>query len=299
MINTPHKLPNLFIGGSAKCGTTTLYHYLKTHPEIYMSPQKETWFFCPSDVGYTGPKRLFFPRDWEKYSALFAQADHQKYRGEATPSYICFDESIARIKHHTKDPKFIFSLRSPADRLYSNFRMMIRLERINLTYEDYFKKHLNKYADGDVSSNLIQGLYAQRLKKYIEAFGAENVHIMIFERWTKNPQKELDNCFKFLNIEPIELQEKLHHHLGVDQTEVVTVQTLKFWQTIRETKFGEFLRRYQLQKPIKNLMLALRPSPVQQRTVHSRVIDFYKQDVSELRELLNDRLSEWDKDFYL
>jgi hypothetical protein len=292
------KSPNLFIAGSAKCGTTTLYHYLKQHPEIYMSPQKETWFFCPSHVGVLGPKRMFYPNDWQRYLELFEPAETEKYRGEATPSYICFDETIERIKKYTEKPRFIFSIRNPADRLHSNFRMFKRLQKLDsYMYEKYFEIHFKKYLEKDISSNLIQGLYAQRLNQYIRAFGRENVHIMIFERWTKNPQEELNRCFEFLNIAPFHFNEELHHHLGVDDSEKLLNQSISFWQKIRVTPIGNFIRKYQLQKPFKNLLIKNRLAQSEQEEIRTRIVSFYQDDVAALKILLNDDLAEWDEDF--
>ena len=42
------KLPNFLLVGTTKSGTTSLYHYLKQHPEVYMSEMKEPRFFASS-----------------------------------------------------------------------------------------------------------------------------------------------------------------------------------------------------------------------------------------------------------
>ena len=56
--------PNLYIIGAAKAGTTSIYQYLQQHPEVYMSPIKETYFFCPDlKKEYYFPQRFFINLD--------------------------------------------------------------------------------------------------------------------------------------------------------------------------------------------------------------------------------------------
>ena len=46
------KMPNFFIIGAMKSGTTSVYEWLKQHPQIYMSPRKETNFFSSEEEEY-------------------------------------------------------------------------------------------------------------------------------------------------------------------------------------------------------------------------------------------------------
>ncbi len=68
-------LPNFLIIGAAKSGTTSLYVYLMQHPEIYMSPVKETHFFSfDSESKMTkGPGDPIHKAitDFNEYQALF------------------------------------------------------------------------------------------------------------------------------------------------------------------------------------------------------------------------------------
>ena len=75
--------PNFFIVGAPRCGTTALWTYLKAHPEIFMSSQKELYYF-DSDLrpeGWTQPSL-------EQYLSNFASAGDRGLVGEATPSYL-------------------------------------------------------------------------------------------------------------------------------------------------------------------------------------------------------------------
>src|SRR5215210_1669165 len=92
-----NQIPNLFIVGAAKCGTTSLYEYLNEHPDIYMCPVKEPHFFSnvqirnkevhkdPEPGKYYMTKVI---RSTEIYLSLFKEGLNCKIRGEASPSYL-------------------------------------------------------------------------------------------------------------------------------------------------------------------------------------------------------------------
>ncbi len=72
------RLPNFLIIGAPRCGTTTLYEALKAHPDVYMSPEKEPWYFAA--VGqpvWAGPGDAQGIRSWDTYCRLFDGARDQ------------------------------------------------------------------------------------------------------------------------------------------------------------------------------------------------------------------------------
>ena len=79
------RLPNLFIVGAPKCGTTAMHHYLGQHPDVYMSPVKEPCFFG-SDLTIVNVRGHL--RDRDAYLALF-RGRSEKVVGEATIWYLC------------------------------------------------------------------------------------------------------------------------------------------------------------------------------------------------------------------
>lgn len=87
------RIPDFFIIGAAKSGTTSLYEYLKGHPEIYMSPRKAPRYFAP-DLATDGvAKNLRYGEDRDRYLALFADAGNEKRVGEASVRYIYSSEA--------------------------------------------------------------------------------------------------------------------------------------------------------------------------------------------------------------
>src|ERR1700688_970662 len=81
------RLPDFYIVGHPKSGTTALYEMLRAHPQIHM-PVKEPWFFAQELIAGTPPQTPTRPQTLEAYRALFAQAAADQLIGEATPSYL-------------------------------------------------------------------------------------------------------------------------------------------------------------------------------------------------------------------
>ena len=89
-------MPNFLIIGVGRSGTTSLYHYLKQHPEVYMCPNKEPNFFAQDEPhhAWNGPiKRPIYPRTktLTEYLELFEGVVNEKAIGEASVSnfYAC------------------------------------------------------------------------------------------------------------------------------------------------------------------------------------------------------------------
>src|SRR5882672_9220913 len=116
------KLPNFFIVGAPKAGTTSLYYYLSHHPEVFMSPVKEPNFFSYDE---TVKQNLYHKEKgvgkFEEYRQLFASSNgHHKAIGEASVSYLFYPSVPQRIHELVPKAKIIISLRNPVERAYSH-----------------------------------------------------------------------------------------------------------------------------------------------------------------------------------
>src|ERR1700681_3498814 len=82
------RVPDFFIVGHHKCGTTALYQMLRRHPQIYMPELKEPRFFASDLRALLGGVPGGLPQTYEEYLALFDPAEPQQRVGEASPSYL-------------------------------------------------------------------------------------------------------------------------------------------------------------------------------------------------------------------
>ena len=115
--------PNFFIIGAGKSGTTSLYHYLKQHPQIFMSPVKEPKYFAFAGqrLNYTGPgDARIVPETTttrEAYLDLFREAGDQSAVGEASTVYLGpINGTAQRIAQQVPEARIVAILRQPADR---------------------------------------------------------------------------------------------------------------------------------------------------------------------------------------
>ncbi len=195
-------LPNLFIAGAAKSGTSSLHEYLGYHPDICMSEVKEPHYF-------SHPER-FIKKEW--YYSLFDGCEKARYRGESSTGYMVFPGVIERMLEelNREELKFIFILRNPIDRIYSHYWW--------LKGQGYETRPFREAVMADMKDEPLPekvvidyykfyfqySLYGKWLKKYFEIFGRDQIYIVTTESFRTDPLKELNAIFKWLGVEPLE-----------------------------------------------------------------------------------------------
>ncbi len=140
-------LPNFLVIGATKSGTTSLYTYLKQHPEVYM-PMKEPNFFAlegrepPFFRGPEGWKEPSQKRitDLEGYRTLFAGASGEKAMGEVSPLYLYAPQAAYRIRRYVPEAKLVAILRNPVERAYSAYMHLVREDREPLGFAEALKE---------------------------------------------------------------------------------------------------------------------------------------------------------------
>ncbi len=192
------KKPNLFIVGAPRCGTTTLWSHLKEHPEIFMSREKELYFF-DSD--------LWARPEWaptlEQYLDNFASAgDRQKVIGEATPSYLRSKRAPSEIKSFSPDARIIIMLRNPLDVMYS-----LHAQALRYGTEPIRSFELALEADKKREGRELVGYwnftdFPDQVKRYFNLFGRERVRIIIFDDLQKDLSAVCQGTLHFLDVSP-------------------------------------------------------------------------------------------------
>lgn len=206
-------LPDFLMIGAAKSGSTSIFHYLDQHPEIYMCPLKDANFFAIKNEGtrlkFNGPsarkkgyaKGVF---TLEEYSEKFNDVNGQKAIGESSNLYLYLGESANRIKTYIPDAKLIAVLRQPVDRAYSNF-----LHTINLGVEplDDFTQAVKEEdervkADWHPFFHYMRGShYSALLRPYFDSFDRSQIKIYLFDDLRDNPMGMMQDMFEFLGVD--------------------------------------------------------------------------------------------------
>ncbi len=217
-------LPDFFVAGTQKGGTTSLYAYLAQHPNIIGSLRKEVRFFPSPVVRKKGIRwyRSHFPtvREKEKRNAI---------TGEATP--LMYDmHSPSLMREVIPDVKLVFLLRDPVKRAFSHYKHNTRRPgRENLTFgeaircensriEQDIKKSKDNIWYDDAAyrrhSYISRGLYADQIEKWYEFFPKEQMLIEESEYFYSNPQEFLRKVVAFLNLPSYEFNCKDSYNVG-------------------------------------------------------------------------------------
>lgn len=199
-VSTNHcKLPNLFLAGVNKAGTTALYSYLGKHPQICQSFTKEINFFRP-----LLKHQSLLPL--EEYAKYFSHCKNEMYRLDATPSYFYGKEVIAeKIKTIIADAKIIIILRDPTERLVSLFSRAVADSRLpaDANFHEFLtisEKKLNSEGRDLYSRGIREGIYIKFIRPWQKSFGA-NFKIVFFDDLKNNAFDLTVDLCKWLAID--------------------------------------------------------------------------------------------------
>jgi hypothetical protein len=203
--------PNFFIIGAPKCGTTSLYEYLKGHPEIFMSPAKEPRYFSPDDALGARGHALRHGRDLDRYLDLFAGAKDEERLGEASVGYIYSRQAPRLIRDFEPDARIIVMLRNPVDMIYSLHGQRLSESREDLedfgqalASEEDRRRGRRVPANATPAASLYRdrGRFSQLLPVWFEAFGRDRVLVIIFEDFVRDPAAGFRRVLEFLGVDP-------------------------------------------------------------------------------------------------
>ena len=294
-------MPNFLILGAAKSGTTALYHYLKQHPQVYLSPIKETEFFAfeGEELNFQGPKDL--PRlsitTLEDYQAQFDSVEDEIAIGEASPVYLYSSKAPERIYNYLPDAKLIVILRNPVERAYSQFLMFIRDGREPL--QDFMQAVDEE--DTRIAKNwawgwhyLRLGLYHQQLKRYVERYPQKQIKVYLYEELKSNSDGMLKDILNFLEVDNtfIPNTSVKHNISGIPQNKLI--QSWLYEKNIIKKVVKPFLP----QKLRKEIFIKLKNQqklhkPELSSEVRQQLLPFFREDILELQELIGKDLSGW------
>lgn len=182
------RLPNFIYIGPDKAGSSWIHETLVTHPEVYLTPAKDLYYFD-----------RYYSRGSEWYAAQFQQAREEAIVGEVCQDYLFHPEAALRIHKELGQIQTMVSLRDPVERAWSSYLYM----RKHGLGPDTFAEALRTFEP------LIEhGRYASGLHRFLEYFPRESIHIALFDDLVKDPQGYLDDITDFLGISRMPLDEE-------------------------------------------------------------------------------------------
>src|SRR5271154_1282619 len=211
------RVPDFFIVGHPKCGTTALYAMLQDHPDIYMPAVKEPRFFrsdvrAPGGIGRTGTL--------EGYLSLFEPARADQRAGEATPLYLMSHTAASAIAEMQPAARIVGIFREPADFLRSLHLQFLQANletetdlATAISLEDERRRGRNlpkrlRRADRLMYSDYVR--YVEQLRRYHAVFPSEQVLALVYDDFRNDNAATVRKVLRFLDVDdtaPIELVE--------------------------------------------------------------------------------------------
>jgi hypothetical protein len=261
------RVPEFFIVGHHKSGTTALYEMLRRHPQIFMPTLKEPRFF-DSDLHplARAPANSGRPRSYEEYLALFVDAGREQRIGEASPSYLRSAVAADAIAEVAPGARSIAILREPASFVRSMHSQLVQehvereqdLRRAVAAEEiEREGRTVRRYSD--------HIRYVEQLRRFHAAFPAEQVLVLIYDDFRSQNEATVRGVLRFLDVDdsaPIEV---------LDANPSVALRSQRLDGAVR----GLYGGRGPVARAVKGTVRALTPARVHDnalRMVRRRVV---------------------------
>jgi hypothetical protein len=208
-------LPDFLVIGAEKCGTTSLYEALSSHPDVHPARRKEPHYFDYQHARGETWYRAWFPFVWMR--ALRTIRRGRFLTGEASPDYIFHPHAARRAHALLPEAKLIAILRDPVLRAFSHHQQQMRKGRETLSFEEAIEREPDR-VDAPLArmardealavesvtrfSYLARGRYAEQLERWLAHYPRERLLVLFSEELSKQPAETLRRAFAFLGVDP-------------------------------------------------------------------------------------------------
>lgn len=275
-------LPTFMLIGAEKCGTTSLYHYLRQHPSVFMCTPKEPEYFSGNGI-----------RTREAYEALFAEAAGKKAVGEASVGYLHNTHAPARIKKALPDVRLFAVLRDPAERAYSHYNMLVSAGAVpNRPYLDVLTeaRRTGNYR----YTGLPTSRYADALQRYYDLFDGDHLRIYLYENYRRDPAGMMHSIFEYVGVNPDYRPDTARRH-----NETFAPRNDLLHRLIQGKSSVKAAARRVLPDPIRDRLARLlhrtnrAPVPPLEEEARRLIYGMLRDDIERTEELIDRNLSNW------
>ncbi len=275
MANTT-RLPDFMIIGAMKSATSTLHNQLSAQSGIYMSSPKEPNFFSDDDI---------YNRGLGWYTGLFSDAKPGDICGESSTHYTKlpdYPQTIERLKAAVAQPKLIYVMRHPIDRLVSHY--------------------MHQWSQGVISCDINQAIdrypelinyscYGMQIAPYLEAFGPDAVLPLLFDDLRDNKDTTLESIGLFLGLKtPLRWVDSL----GRDNVSAQRIRRFPGYQLLVNSKPMSWIRRNLVPQSIRNQIkskLSMQQRPEISPDQYQKLTAIFDRDLQILGEWLGVELT--------
>lgn len=262
-----NRLPNFFIIGAMKAATSSLHDQLAAIDGVFMSDPKELYFFSDDPV---------FAKGIGWYASHFESAGPADVCGESTTHYAklpTYPHTVDRIAAAIDDPRFIYVMRHPVDRLLSQYTHMWLQREVTVPFAQAI--------DGAVPELVEYSRYTYQLRPFFERFGAESVLPVFFDRVRTAGTDELQRVAQFIGIEACV---EWNHDIGANNVSAERLQQSNLRNSIKKLPGYEAVRSLVPEQTVERVRDRWRPSdrPMLTDEQTSRVVEVFDADLAVL-----------------
>lgn len=198
-------MPNLFVIGASKAGSSALHSYLRQHPQICMSREKEPCFFVDQvelEAAWPIMARQRCSHDWKAYLDLYRGGEAAAYRGEGSVYYSQSPHRsgvAARIAQYCPDARIIYSVREPVRRAIGHYWQRFKEFQEPLSLDEAMRSNAIYRDTSD---------YAKQLKLYLEHFDPSQIKVIVAEDLRERRREVLADVIAWLGLEPYDYSDE-------------------------------------------------------------------------------------------
>ncbi|UTW60647.1 sulfotransferase [bacterium SCSIO 12741] len=292
-------LPNLFIVGAPKCGTTSLCNYLRQHPQVFITEPKEPNFF---NTDLLRKNRM----SEQEYFQLFEKSASFPVRGEGTPLYLMSKEAPANLARFNPDAKVVISTRQPwaliVSAFYQNRSNTVEtsaslVEALNLESERASWDYLPH--DPEPVGRLLyrrMASLAEQIQEYQRHFPPEQIHIIQFDRFFDDVPAGLKELLEFLEVDDLSQEILPEVHNPASDNRFAGLAGLYRHPPAWLSASARRLMSDKTRSKIYTTLRGWNEKPVdksEQDEAQEMLREFNNKQVSQLEELLSWNLTHW------
>lgn len=296
-------VPDFFIVGAPKCGTTALNEYLRRHPEIYIPVAKELHFF--------GSDLKFRTKDitLERYLSNFSSWNGEKRVGETSVWYLYSKNAAEEIKQFSPSANIVMILRNPVEMLYSLYHQLLYNGDEDLpTFEAALDAEEDRKNGRRIPTNAHVvhslfytdiGKYTNQVRRYFDTFGVDRVHVITFDDLIKDTSRAYRETLEFLGVDP---NFRTDFNV-VNPNKRVRSEFVRRWIRDRPQWFRSVINKYIPQSlkyrilyKIISLNTVRYPRPDMSEDTSRRLRKQFAQEIEQLSSLLGRDLTHWTKE---
>lgn len=293
-------LPNFLVVGAAKSGTTALWDYLRQHPQIYLTPLKETNFFALDGTppAFAGPRAEILNRDaiwrFDDYCRQFDGLEGESAIGEICPRYLFTPGTAKRIKKYVPNVRIVAILRNPADRAFSGYAMYRRdgfepAASLSQALADEPRRIKENWA---YAIHRRYGYYGAQLAEYYDQFDAAAIRVYLYEDFLNDPNGMLADLFAFIGADPGFVPNMATRP---NRSGMIANPVLRFlWTRTHAIRGALPLLPKSVRQKIAAFVTSTRMDPLPfPDEVRNELLASYREDIFRLERLIGRDLSAW------